>query len=334
MPVPVIVVTGFLGSGKTTLLNHVLHNRAGVRVGVLVNDFGAINVDAMSLSAHVDTMMALGNGCLCCAIDTEDMADTLQRLAEADIDVIIVEASGLAEPQSVVRLVLANAGERLVYGGLLEVVDASAFPETSRRHPELLRHLGLADLVVLNKTDLVEETVRREVLATIGDAGGDVPVLETAHGALDPRLLFDPAEVAGDVPRQLSFDEIDTPGEHGVHEQHVHAGYRACTFEADGPLDPVRLQQWLRRRPPNLFRIKGYVHFDVPGHEQPFALHTVGRHLRLHRVPAETGGSWSTRLVLIGEALDEQALLHGLRDCLAKGESSERDLLELLRYEH
>lgn len=329
MPVPVIVVTGFLGAGKTTLLNHVLHNRAGVRVGVLVNDFGAINVDAMSLSAHVDTMMTFGNGCLCCAIDTEDMGNTLHGLAQADIDVVIVEASGLAEPQSVVRLVLANAGERLAYGGLLEVVDAAAFPETSRRHPELLRHLGLADLVVLNKTDLVDDSGLREVLTAIGENGGDVPVLETAHGTLDPRLLFDPAELAGNVPHQLSFDELE---EHADHARHGYAGYRACTFEVDEPLDPERLRRLLRHRPPNLFRIKGQVRFDVPGYEHPFALHTVGRHLRLHRLSGEA--CRSTRLVLIGEGLDEQALLDQLHGCVARAPSSERDLLELLRYEH
>ncbi len=108
--IPVVIVAGFLGSGKTTLLNHVLRNNRGVRVGVIVNDFGAVNIDSMMVAGQVDSMVSLSNGCMCCAVDVSDMDEMLDRLAHpaSQIDVIIVEASGLAEPRNMIRLVLGS----------------------------------------------------------------------------------------------------------------------------------------------------------------------------------------------------------------------------------
>ncbi|WP_031465850.1 CobW family GTP-binding protein [Sciscionella sediminilitoris] len=326
MRVPVIVVAGFLGSGKTSLLNHVLHNRNGVRVGVVVNDFGAINIDAMAISAQVDTMVSFGNGCLCCAIDTEDMGDTLAGLAEADVDVVLVEPSGLAEPQAVVRLVLANAGERLEYGGMLEVVDAAEFERVAEQNPDLERHLAFADLVVLNKIDLADEATLRRVRERIG---ATVPIVETVGGALDPQLLFDRSAETG--PRQLSFDELEEPDSH---EGHAHETYESVSFHAEEPLDPVLLMEFLRDRPPELFRVKGYTHFDVPGYPDRFGLQTVGRHLRFRREPWPHGQQRATDLVLIGRALDAGGIEKRLRGCLAEAPSTEKDLLDVLRYAH
>ncbi|MEU3719379.1 CobW family GTP-binding protein, partial [Streptomyces californicus] len=103
--IPVVVLAGFLGSGKTTLLNHLLRNRAGTRIGVVVNDFGAIEIDAMTVSGQVGSTVSLGNGCLCCAVDASELDTFLETLTRpsARLDVIVIEASGLAEPQELVR---------------------------------------------------------------------------------------------------------------------------------------------------------------------------------------------------------------------------------------
>lgn len=104
--IPVIVLAGFLGSGKTTLLNHLLRNRAGNRIGVIVNDFGSIEIDAMTVAGQVGSPVSLGNGCLCCAVDASELDTCLETLTRpaARLDVIIIEASGLAEPQELVRM--------------------------------------------------------------------------------------------------------------------------------------------------------------------------------------------------------------------------------------
>lgn len=154
--IPVVVLAGFLGSGKTTLLNHLLHRSGGSRIGAIVNDFGAIEIDAMAVAGALgDSTVSLGNGCLCCAVDASELDQYLERLADPSlgIDVIVIEASGLAEPQELVRMVLASEHPGIVYGGLVEVVDAAEFDDTRSRHPEVDRHLALADLVVVNKLD-------------------------------------------------------------------------------------------------------------------------------------------------------------------------------------
>lgn len=108
--IPVVVLAGFLGSGKTTLLNHLLHRSGGSRIGAIVNDFGAIEIDAMAVAGALgDSTVSLGNGCLCCAVDAGELDVYLERLADpaVGIDVIVIEASGLAEPEELVRMVLA-----------------------------------------------------------------------------------------------------------------------------------------------------------------------------------------------------------------------------------
>lgn len=171
--ITVIVLAGFLGSGKTTLLNHLLRNRAGNRIGVIVNDFGAIEIDAMTVSGQVGSTVSLGNGCLCCAVDASELDTFLETLTgpAARLDVIVIEASGLAEPQELVRMLLASDNPHIVYGGLVEVVDAAEFDATRERHPEIDRHLAVADLVVLNKTDRVGSEERARILDAVAAAG-------------------------------------------------------------------------------------------------------------------------------------------------------------------
>ncbi|WP_030560058.1 GTP-binding protein, partial [Streptomyces exfoliatus] len=106
-------------AGKTTLLNHLLRNRAGNRIGVVVNDFGAIEIDAMTVAGQVGSTVSLGNGCLCCAVDASELDDYLATLTRpaARLDVIVIEASGLAEPRELVRMLLASDNPRVRYGG-------------------------------------------------------------------------------------------------------------------------------------------------------------------------------------------------------------------------
>lgn len=344
--VPVLVLTGFLGSGKTTLLNHLLHNRAGVRIGAVVNDFGRIGVDALAVAGQVDAMVALDNGCLCCAVDPAELDGMLRRLARpaAGIDLIIVEASGLAEPPTLVRSVLASTDPHVVYGGLVEVVDGAEFDATRLRHPEIDRHLAVADLVVLNKSDLVPAEHRADLSALLRRLAGGAPVVSTVHGQVDPGLFFDPDTAAERRAglRQLSFEDLlrdqrSVERESDLAEAdhaHLHTGYSSTEFTSREPLSPRRLLAFLTARPEGVYRVKGTVWFGAGGLGEKYLLHAVGRQLRFTRTTWGPGEEPATALVLIGSGVDEERLVSGLRDCEGPGpeESGPGGMYGVLRF--
>ncbi|MGY1522221.1 CobW family GTP-binding protein [Streptomyces sp. MN3] len=333
--IPVVVLAGFLGSGKTTLLNHLLHRSGGSRIGALVNDFGAVEIDAMAVAGALgDSTVSLGNGCLCCAVDASELDEYLERLARpsAGIDVIVIEASGLAEPQELVRMVLASELPNIVYGGLVEVVDAAEFDETRAAHPGIDRHLALADLVVVNKIDRVDDP--EPVLKAVRDLVDRAAVVPATHGRVDPEFLFDcrPSE---ERIGQLSFDDLHQDDqEHDAHP-HLHAGYDTLSFVSGRPLDPRRLIAFLDSRPPGLYRIKGYVDFGPYDVRNRYAVHAVGRFLRFYPEPWPAGAGRATQLVLIGTGLDTRSLRAELERCVSDGAphtDDEAGMWGVLRY--
>ncbi|MCX5448777.1 CobW family GTP-binding protein [Streptomyces nigrescens] len=368
--IPVVVLAGFLGSGKTTLLNHLLGNGDGTRIGAIVNDFGSIEIDAMTVAGQVDSMVSLGNGCLCCAVDTSELDTYLERLARpsARIDVIVIEASGLAEPQELIRMILASDNDRIVYGGLIEVVDAAEFDDTRARHPELDRHVGIADIVVLNKADRIGDAARQSLMDTLAGLAPGRPVICTAYGRVDPELFFDrgPGEDHDAAVRQLSFEDLlreaaangaaahDAHDAHDVHDAddrcghpgdcghpghthhagHLHAAYESVEFTSAEPMHPRRLMDFLDSRPAGLYRIKGFVHFDVPENRQKFTVHAVGDFLRFYPAPWPKGEERCTQLVMIGSGIDAPALRKELENCRQStpSEADPNSMWGVLRY--
>ncbi|NJP74192.1 GTP-binding protein [Streptomyces sp. C1-2] len=354
--VPVVVLAGFLGSGKTTLLNHLLHHSGGSRIGAVVNDFGSVEIDAMAVAGALgDSTVSLGNGCLCCAVDASELDAYLERLTRPSVgvDVIVIEASGLAEPGELVRMVLAGENPDVVYGGLVEVVDAAEFESTRSRHPEIDRHLALADLVVVNKLDRAAgDGAGARVLETVRELTDRAAVVPASYGRVDPEFLFDcrPSE---ERLGQLSFDDL--PREDEDHAAHPHSGYDTLSFVSGVPLDPQRLLAFLDSRPEGLYRIKGYVDFGAHDRRNRYAVHAVGRFLRFTPEPwpdaragagagagsavavgaragAETGGRL-TQLVLIGTGLDAPALRKELQACEdGSPDIDEHALWGVLRY--
>ncbi|MGW0971100.1 CobW family GTP-binding protein [Streptomyces sp. NPDC002516] len=354
--IPVIVLAGFLGSGKTTLLNHLLHRSGGSRIGAVVNDFGAIEIDAMAVAGALgDSTVSLGNGCLCCAVDVTELDQYLDRLAQpsARIDVIVIEASGLAEPQELVRMVLASEHPGIVYGGLVEIVDAAEFAGTREKHPEIDRHLALADLVVVNKVDRADAQDR--VLGVVRELADRAAVVPATYGRIDPELLFDcrPSE---ERIGQLSFDDLhrhedetdgqgdgETDGGEGDpakrgrerhdHPGHLHSAYDALSFSSEVPLGPRQLMAFLDSRPEGLYRIKGYVDFGVQDIRNRYAVHAVGRFLRFYPEPWAEADERLTQLVLIGSGIDTVALAKELEACKEDApHADEHSMWGVLRY--
>jgi len=350
--IPVIVLAGFLGSGKTTLLNHLLHRSGGSRIGAIVNDFGAIEIDAMAVAGALgDSTVSLGNGCLCCAVDASELDVFLDRLTQpsARIDVIVIEASGLAEPQELVKMLLASENPRIVYGGLVEVVDAAEFDATRQKHPEIDRHLAIADLVVVNKADRAPDPDRViGLVRSLTDRAA--AVVPASYGRIDPEFLFDRRPTEERIG-QLSFDDLhrheEGEGEqdgssqpHGSHDNlgphdhrgHLHSAYESLAFTSEVPLSPRRLMDFLDSRPEGLYRIKGYVDFGPADPRNRYAVHAVGRFLRFYPEPWAPGERLS-QLVLIGSGIDALALGKELEACKEDApHADEHSMWGVLRY--
>jgi len=326
--IPVLIVAGFLGSGKTTLLNHLLRDNRGTRIGAVVNDFGAVNIDAMLVAGQVDATVSLSNGCVCCAVDVSELDELFTRLAhpKSDIDVIVVEASGLAEPRNLIRMVIGSDNPRIRYGGLVEVVDAEQFPASRERHPELATHLKLADLVVVNKADRVPEDDLERLRAEIAGIAGPVPVYATTFGRIDPGLLFDePLREKSSAAEQLSFDALLADDHHADHHaddghRHMHDEYTSVSFDSDRELDPRRLVAFLEDPPAGLFRAKGVAAFGVAEERRKFVFHMVGRHLVFEPRGWGRGESRASAMVLIGTGLDSETVSKRLRDTVHDGD--------------
>lgn len=317
-----VVLAGFLGSGKTTVLNQLLRSAADVRLGVVVNDFGAVNIDALLVAGWADSTVTLENGCLCCSTDDGSIAELLTRLTErggSRLDAILIEASGVAEPAAMVRQVLAAQVPGTEYGGLLVAVDAVEFEATRVRHPVLDDHVAMADVVLLTKTDVVDAATVARIGATARRLNPWAPVVPAAHGTLDPRLLFD---TPPRTQRQLALGEVvdeDPRAADDDHAEHLHALYESVEFSSTSPLDPRAFVAFLDARPSGVFRVKGVVGFAVEGFGHRYVVHSVGAAVHFEQRAWPRGEPRTSRIVLVGAGLDSGDLLEGLRACVHEG---------------
>ncbi|WP_049749207.1 CobW family GTP-binding protein [Mycolicibacterium goodii] len=324
--VPVLALAGYLGAGKTTLLNHLLRNSRGVRIGALVNDFGAVNIDAMLVAGQVDAMAGLTNGCICCAVDADEAGEMLGKLAAVKprLDLIVVEASGLAEPAALARTIAMADDKRYHYAGLVLVVDAV---EATRA--ELGNNVQVADLVVVNKADQVSDAELEAIRAKITAVNDRVPLLLTEFGRIDPELLIDPPQ---QIPRaaQLSLDEM--LWETYEHDDHEHARFQSVEFATSTPINPRRFMDFLKNRPAGMYRAKGFVDFGPAGEGRKFVLQLVGASLRFERSRWDDGEPRRTSLVLIGTDMSVDTVHGALRDCVATEPPDDRAILGVQRY--
>ncbi len=338
--VPVIILSGFLGAGKTTLLNHVLRTASGVRFGVIVNDFGAVNVDALLLAGQVDGVVGFGNGCLCCTSDSDGFEQAVSRLVRADVDAVIVEASGIADPRSLIRRVAAMDDERAAYGGMVYLVDAAAVDAAALDGAAVdtgaQRDAAVADLIVVNKSDLVDAAGLDRVVRRLDEVNSTAPRVITAEAAIDPGLLIDPrVRSSTEGPEQLTLDALlreDTGAEPAKAHRHEH--FEQYTWEHDGPVNPRAAARLLERPPSGCYRLKGWVRVDSAHYRGPLEFSAVGGRVRASRAPNRArGGAAATVIVLIGLGMDGAAVRAACATLTALDADDEFGVLSLLRYD-
>lgn len=311
--IPVIALTGYLGAGKTTLLNHVLR-APGARIGVVINDFGELNVDAGLVTGQVDEPVSIAGGCICHLPDEGGLDDALEKLADPKLalDAIIVEASGVAEPAAVSRVIRFSGVERIRHGGVIDVIDAAEHFRTVDTEPAPPPRYGAASLVVVNKLDRVAEDARADTLgrieARVRELNPDAHVVGAVAGRIDPRLLYDVD--GGGEAGQLSFRELllgeadDTGDEH---HDHVHAA--SVTVVGGGAVDPGPLIDLLEQPPAGVYRMKGTVAIGT----RHYLVNVVGTSVHVVTAPA---GAGTSHLVAIGTHLDTEDVRARLQEAL------------------
>ena len=277
--IPVTVIGGFLGAGKTTLVNHLLRT-ATRRYAVLVNDFGAVDVDAALVRSWDGGVLSLANGCVCCSIGP-DLGDTLDRLARRDPapEHVLVEASGVSDPWRIAQLVKLEPSVTL--DAVLVLVDATAFPgQLADRYltDTLERQLARADLIVLNKCDAAAPDPAEAAVRLLRP---DARMIRVAHAELPEALLAGPARP-------------DAPASRFAAEAPAHP-FRSWVWRDPAPFDASQLARMLNGLPPSVLRVKGFCQVGPDGGQH--LLQLAGRRWTLLPAAGEDDA-----LVVIGTA--------------------------------
>ena len=348
--IPATVVTGFLGAGKTTLIRHMLANAKGKRIALIINEFGDLGVDGDILkgcgeeTCTEDDIMELSNGCICCTV-AEDFIPTMQKLLERDQkpDHIVIETSGLALPQPLVRAFnWPEISTKVTVDGVVTVVDGKAVEEgrfahnvaavdAQRKLDENLDHetplselfedqIACADMIVVNKADLLGDTAAEALVGRLkSDARAGVQVLRASMGALPVDVLLGQGIGAeGDLDARHEVhhhhhhdDDDDHEDDHhdDHHHEHGHDEFESFVVSRDEVADPAAFATQVAEviRAHDILRLKGFV--AVTGKPMRLTLQAVGPRLDTYFDQPFGAAPRQTRLVVIGEAgLDRAAI--------------------------
>ena len=299
-PIPLTIIGGFLGSGKTSLLNHIINNTHGKRFAVLVNDFGEINIDAKLVVSVEGETISLANGCICCVI-RDDLLKEVIRLFDRDPlpEHIVIESSGVARPVSVAETFFNPAVQHLVeVQNMITLLDADLVIDDQADYTDLAySQIAVADLVVINKTDLVPpqrlESVRQKVEAIVPRAR----IWETTFGAVPLELIFDD-QMSRAMESLLEKDKLLTPHQEHRHDQE----FATWTFRSQAKWSFNAIHRAVEHLPLGIFRAKGLVRLDLETGDYGI-LQVTGRRgwLKLVEPESDEDEVVTTELVFIGK---------------------------------
>ncbi len=319
MSVPILLVTGALGAGKTTLINRLLIEPQGRRLAAVVNDFGAIDIDAALLSGVADGVVSLKNGCICCSLQS-DLLSTLSTLLRRSPppEGIVIETSGVSNPAEIIQSLLDPVvWKSASLDAVLTVCDGRMLADRRDLSEDALwqAQLQAADYVALNKMDLLNPTERRKVSSMLRRHKSDRLVYEITEGRFPPELLFSaalhgPADVAL-KPQMMALPAFDT-----------------VSWSTSAPLMLERFQAVIGRFSSVLVRAKGLVLFaDRPDSLALFQL--AGSRATISKAPVNIPRDPAARLVFIDKAgtLDKKQLLHSLNDCQSAPQQDDAALM-------
>jgi G3E family GTPase len=334
--IPVTVLTGYLGAGKTTLLNRILSEPHGKKFAVVVNEFGEIGIDNDLVVGADEEVFEMNNGCICCTVrgDLIRIIDGLMR-RKGKFDAIIVETTGLADPAPVAQtfFVDENVGNRTKLDAVVTVADAKWLKDRLRDAPEAKNQIAFADVILLNKTDLVSEADLREIEARIRGINPYAKLHRTQRCAIGldevlGRNAFDLDRILDIEPAFLETDDHDHDHSHDHGRDHHHGGLKhfhdedmqSFSVAIDQPLNPDKffpfIQNLVAQEGQKILRCKGILSFK----DDPERFVFQGVHMILdgdHQREWRADETRTSRAVFIGRDLPEDMIRKGMAECVA-----------------
>ncbi len=348
--IPVTVLTGYLGAGKTTLLNRILSEPHGKKYAVIVNEFGEIGIDNDLVVGADEEVFEMNNGCICCTVrgDLIRILDGLMR-GTGKFDGIIVETTGVADPAPVAQTFFMdeNVGRRTKLDAVVTVADAKWLNDRLKDAPEAKNQIAFADVILINKTDLVSPDELREVEARVRGINpyarlhrterARIPlteILERNAFDLDRILNIEPAFLEGEEHDHGHEDDHDHAHDHkhdddtDQKDAHQHGGLKhyhdedmqSMSLKSDKPLDPDKFFPWVQdlvqKEGPNILRCKGILAFKDDDDRFVFQ----GVHMILdgdHQRPWNKDEKRESRIVFIGRNLPGKKIAEGFDSCVA-----------------
>jgi G3E family GTPase len=319
---PVTIITGFLGSGKTTLLNHILSNRQDLKVAILVNEFGDIDIDSQLLVSIDENMVELTNGCICCTIN-DSLVDAVYSILERQekVDYLVVETTGLADPLPLVLTFLGTGLRDLTHlDSIITMVDAEAFTEDCFFSDAAMNQIIYGDIILLNKTDLVSAEKIQWLETFIHQNKMGARILTCQQGQVPLPLILDVDSHQKKAHHQLlNLNKKLVPrfphSEQNPRSEHLaNDGYVSVAFESDRALAIEKFQHFLDELTPDVCRGKGILWFAES--ESKYIFQLSGKRCSLE-VDHWSGPQRCSQAVFIGRQLESEPILQALAACYA-----------------